>query len=83
MPNHILPDFDRVTRQNPMNSSTTRRTVTYDDQSYQLAGHFLQDEPYYLNNDDCRDELAREIQKTIEAWIEEKHRQQAHKDFGS
>lgn len=47
---------------------------TYDTKSYELAEHFLTDDPRWLklNEQDANravDELAKEIQTTIEDWL--------------
>ncbi len=41
-----------------------------DTQSYELAMHFLQDEPF--DTDQNRQALAEEIQRAIEDWLEDK-----------
>ena len=43
---------------------------TYDRKSYELAEHFLQDEPN-LNVENARVDLARTIQTAIEDWFED------------
>ena len=45
------------------------RPKTYDTKCYELAEHFLQDEPH-LDTEKRRDALASLIQATIEPWIE-------------
>jgi hypothetical protein len=47
--------------------------TTYDSKSYELAEHFLQDEPHCKADPalfkTCCDELAKEIQTVVEDWI--------------
>ncbi len=43
--------------------------TTYDEKSYELAEHFLQDEPS-LNTKAGRDDLAKAIQAAVEDWFE-------------
>lgn len=45
-----------------------KKQLSFDSKCYDLAEHFLEDEPT-LNNEDARNELAQEIQETVESWI--------------
>jgi hypothetical protein len=45
-----------------------KKQLSFDSKCYDLAEHFLEDEPT-LNNEDARNELAQEIQETVETWI--------------
>lgn len=47
----------------------SKRIVTYDAACYDLAARFLSDEPS-INTDENRHELAGNIQRTIEDFIE-------------
>lgn len=47
---------------------------TYDPKSYELAEHFLQDEPN-LDCADARHNLALTIQAAIEDWFEDRQRE--------
>ena len=43
--------------------------MTFDTKCYDLASVFLEDEPHLFTDKRCR-ELAQEIQRTIESYIE-------------
>jgi hypothetical protein len=45
-----------------------KKKQTFDSKCYDLAEHFLEDEPT-LDNEDARNELAQEIQEAVESWI--------------
>jgi hypothetical protein len=45
-----------------------KKQFSFDSKCYDLAEHFLQDEPD-LDNEDRRKELAQEIQEAVEAWF--------------
>jgi hypothetical protein len=48
-----------------------KKPLSFDSKCYDLAEHFLEDEPT-LDNEDARNQLAQEIQETVEAWIIDK-----------
>ena len=45
-----------------------KKKLSFDSKCYDLAEHFLEDEPT-LDNEDARNELAQEIQEAVESWI--------------
>ena len=53
-----------------MEGKTTMTGKSYDPKCYELAEHFLADEPD-LDSEQAREILALELQQSAETWIEE------------